>query len=569
MKEKPENYNDQVGRLFPDKSGKKVRSVTMQVTDACNLCCSYCYQINKAHNYMDIDLAKQFIDMLLRGDSLYINYENTNGLILEFIGGEPFMAIKLIREITEYAFEKMIREKHPWLRFFRICISTNGTLYFQPEVQAYLREFGPWICLGVSIDGNRTLHDSCRVFPDGTGSYDLAAGAALHYMKHFEPISCKMTLAPANIGYTADAIWNLLNLGYDEIFVNCVYEEGWTLEHASVLYNQMKKLSDALLRTGRSENVYIRLYDEDYYMPFDPAKDDDKNWCGGNGDMLAVDWRGNLFPCLRYMESSLGNDVEPIIIGTVEGGLEATEKQKHWVDCLKCMTRTSQSTEECINCPIGKGCAWCFPAGTKVATPAGLRDIETLKPGDEVTDGNGDTQTISANMERTVGREDLVYVKAAGFPATLVTKEHPFRTRRDESEEWIPAGELIPGDEIALYEPGGCTWAEVDPCDLDVPESETVYNLTVEGTHTYVANGAIVHNCSAYNYQHFKCLNKRATFICCMHKATALANVYFWNKYYRQKGETKRKKCYVPREWALEIIPESEYEMLLELAKED
>ena len=36
--------------------------------------------------------------------------------------------------------------------------------------------------------------------------------------------------------------------------------------------------------------------------------------------------------------------------------------------------------------------------------------------------------------------------------------------------------------------------------------------------------------CTAYNYDHYKTPNKRATFICWMHKARVLANYYYWNK---------------------------------------
>jgi hypothetical protein len=61
-------------------------------------------------------------------------------------------------------------------------------------------------------------------------------------------------------------------------------------------------------------------------------------------------------------------------------------------------------------------------------------------------------------------------------------------------------------------------------------------------------------------------INKRATFICPMHKARALANVYFWNKYYKLKNIDKIKKNYCPKKWALEIIDEDEYEMLNNLA---
>ena len=53
-----------------------------------------------------------------------------------------------------------------------------------------------------------------------------------------------------------------------------------------------------------------------------------------------------------------------------------------------------------------------------------------------------------------------------------------------------------------------------------------------------------------------------------MHKSRALSNVYYWNKYYRQIGSKKRMKNYCPKEWALQIISEEEYEMLNKLAEE-
>ena len=61
-----------------------------------------------------------------------------------------------------------------------------------------------------------------------------------------------------------------------------------------------------------------------------------------------------------------------------------------------------------------------------------------------------------------------------------------------------------------------------------------------------------------------------------MHKAQALANVYFWNTYYRkhniideETGKQKRFKNYCPDEWALNIISQEELDMLKALAEED
>ena len=48
-----------------------------------------------------------------------------------------------------------------------------------------------------------------------------------------------------------------------------------------------------------------------------------------------------------------------------------------------------------------------------------------------------------------------------------------------------------------------------------------------------------------------------------MHKARCLASVYFWNTYYKNSN----KKDWVPRQWAVPIIGEDEYNMLVELTK--
>ena len=83
-----------------------------------------------------------------------------------------------------------------------------------------------------------------------------------------------------------------------------------------------------------------------------------QNYCGGTSAMLAFDPDGNAYPCLRYMESSLGPDRPPIIIGNTDG-IYNTPEYKAIYDDMQKVTRQSQSTEECICCPVASGCAWC------------------------------------------------------------------------------------------------------------------------------------------------------------------------------------------------------------------
>ena len=51
-----------------------------------------------------------------------------------------------------------------------------------------------------------------------------------------------------------------------------------------------------------------------------------------------------------------------------------------------------------------------------------------------------------------------------------------------------------------------------------------------------------------------------------MHKARSLANVYFWNKWYGKTGTPGKFRMHCPKEWALPIIGEAEYEFLLKIS---
>ena len=142
--------------------------------------------------------------------------------------------------------------------------------------------------------------------------------------------------------------------------------------------------------------------------------------------MISVDWKGDIYPCIRYMESSLGNNIEPIIIGNVNDGIMTNAKCRNCIMTLKGVNRINQSAEECINCSIAEGCAWC----------------------------------------------------------------------------------------------------------------------------------------QAYNYQDSGDFHHRATYICIMHKARALANCYFWNLYYWKHNENIRFKLWLSDEECLKIISQEELDLL-------
>lgn len=84
------DYSRELEKLFQITP----KNCTFQVTEDCNLRCTYCYQINKTHNNMTFETAKKYCDLLLEGKAPYLldeNNEYPKGAIIEFIGGEPLL----------------------------------------------------------------------------------------------------------------------------------------------------------------------------------------------------------------------------------------------------------------------------------------------------------------------------------------------------------------------------------------------------------------------------------------------------------------------------------------------
>jgi len=367
-RKRPVQYGDFLSRIYDDEprepmkiGGNFCRNITLQVTDDCNMRCTYCYQHNKSHHKMTFETAKTFIDLILNSSekvSTYINANKAIGCILDFIGGEPLLCTDVMSQICKYFIGEVFKRKHRWATNFMISMSSNGLLYFTPEFQEFLKLHINHLSYGVTIDGNKTLHDACRVDVNGNPTYDRAMAAVKDYVQRTgKEMGSKVTLSPDNIVYLTEAVESLIENDYKEIMMNCVYEKGWETKHATIMYNRLKELVDWLEENNHLHDVYISMFEETIGQP--KPETELQNWCGGTGLMLAMDYKGDMFPCIRYMENSLGTEREPYIIGNLEDGINCKPEHCARVDCLGKIDRRTQSTDECFYCPIGSGCAWC------------------------------------------------------------------------------------------------------------------------------------------------------------------------------------------------------------------
>lgn len=358
----PEDTNDDsVESLYKEKTEQSLtKNITFVVTEACNLACTYCYECNKDHNkFLSIENAKKAIDIILSDSHLsgYINSNNNKCVIIEFIGGEPFLAVDVMDFVCDYFKIKTYELDHPWKNNYMFNITTNGVLWRDPKVQRFLEKHGSRTSITITIDGDKELHDACRIFPDGRGSHDIVIDAVKDAIARFNMKDTKVTFAPENIQYISRSIPYLISLGLTNINANPVYENVWKKEDSKVFYKELIKLADYFLENEVYKYALCNIFEEHIGTPMEET--DNGNWCGGDGRMLAIGTDGTLYPCIRFMKYSLQNkNREEFVIGHIEKGIDKLEDNKY-LQQLACITRRSQSTDECFYCSVAKGCSWC------------------------------------------------------------------------------------------------------------------------------------------------------------------------------------------------------------------
>ena len=338
-----------MGSLAEEWLSGMAKSITFCVTEDCNLACKYCYMTGKnSKTKMDFNTAKKAVDYILSSNDREFDYK---GVIWEFIGGEPFLEIELIDKISDYIKISMFTLNHKWFDCYRFSFSSNGLLYRSPKVQNYIKKNSGHISIGISIDGNKTKHDLQRVKPDGSGSYDDVVKNAILWMEQFPKGTTKATFAQADIPHLKDSIISLWELGVKMIPANVVFENVWNEGDDLVFENQLKELADYVIEKEIWTDHSVRFFDPRNGFP-SSEEDLNRNYCG-SGKMLAIDCKGNLFPCIRFYDFSLNNR-KSISIGDIDTGID-----KDKVRPFELLSAKAQSPEECINCKVATGCAWC------------------------------------------------------------------------------------------------------------------------------------------------------------------------------------------------------------------
>ena len=331
------------------------KSITFIVTKDCQLACKYCYLVGKnTKERMTWDVAKKAVDFILDHENDFTE----NSVIWEFIGGEPFLEIELIDKICDYLKLEMYRRDHHWFNSYLFSFSTNGINYHTGKVQDFIKKNHTHLSIGITIDGTKRKHDLNRIWKASDtvpnqerGSYDDVVKNIPLWLSQFPGAATKVTIASADIPYIKESVLHLYELGIKEVNINCVFEDVWKEGDDKVFENQLIELADAIIDGDLYRDHACSFFMEFIGKPMN-REHDNQNWCGA-GNMLSVDAAGNFYPCTRFAQYSLRSK-KPWIIGNVWDGIDQNKLRPFLT-----LDRLTQSDQECIDCEVASGCAWC------------------------------------------------------------------------------------------------------------------------------------------------------------------------------------------------------------------
>lgn len=150
------------GCASTDPCDSGIVALALNVTEACNLACDYCY-----HRGAESSSVMDEATLLRAFDLLATESFGESRVSIIFFGGEPLLVPDLIERGVRAARERLGRERR-----IDFHVTTNGTL-LTPDIAAMLHANDVRVL--VSIDGDPSDHDARRPFANGSGSHRTIA----------------------------------------------------------------------------------------------------------------------------------------------------------------------------------------------------------------------------------------------------------------------------------------------------------------------------------------------------------------------------------------------------------
>lgn len=322
-----------------------ITSVFMNVTEACNMACPYCF-VKQNPNVITLQTAKDTADFLIRNAQVQGDTPSIN-----FFGGEPLLCWdSIIVPLTHYIREDL---KTP----FTLSMTSNCILMDREKLE-FMKANG--ISLLFSIDGDEETQNYNRPCKNGEPSFEKLRDTIPLVLEFYPDMVFRSTVIPETCHNLYHNIEFAVNSGYKRVFVTPNTMTEWTSDKKKIVEDEIRKFSQYIIGCYRSEvdppafssleKMFrsIRLInasiDTGSFRCTDGCKAEGK--CGlGAAKYGAVDCFGNLYGCQEITTNDGADSI--FYIGNIYDGVDDNKRvalmgrfnalSVHGANCTECM----------------------------------------------------------------------------------------------------------------------------------------------------------------------------------------------------------------------------------------
>jgi uncharacterized protein len=272
-----------------------LENYVIHITKECNCSCKYCYEKDKVSTYSWFDIEK-----LLNNIKEY-NKEFS----IEFLGGEPLLAFDLIKKSCDYL------ESFEDIHVLQYIISSNGTILNQ-EIIDFLKNTQK-VIMAFSIDGTEFMN-CLRTFKNGYNTHSTIIENIKVLQNNNIPIICHMTIHPYNVGFLANGIDYLYDLGIKTISIGTIESTIITGKEFFTRYIQELDLVSQKIINNEYPGLLVDILSNN----IENSKQDQKHYIYNNDGIIIAETYGRAKNDIKdkdiYITKNVSNnDYNPIL----------------------------------------------------------------------------------------------------------------------------------------------------------------------------------------------------------------------------------------------------------------
>ena len=307
-------------------------SITLNMTNNCNLSCSYCFEHNKSV-HKDMMDPKDAVEIIKTAySSSYVNPRFNSSFTINFFGGEPFLNWPAMKAVIDYCDENKLKVNYG--------ITTNFTI-LTDEILEYIDKYN--LHLLVSIDGTKEIHDKNR-----SNSFDKVY-SNLQKIKEKDLliyVEARMTILPEDASCMFQSVKFLIDFGIDSICPMPVTDVEWSQEELDAYKNNFAEMVDYFITKSNEEdykrNISIKNVNDMLINVLAPEVSDEMLCSIFSNKWCAIDTNGDVYPCHQLPTSTpeikAKNKISNVFTGVEEDMI------------LKEPRKVSYHKDECDNC---------------------------------------------------------------------------------------------------------------------------------------------------------------------------------------------------------------------------